>query len=343
MKNLISLSLALSAITLFSGASHALSIGSQIIGKKGAATKVKMEVEVPHDGASALDILFVIDDSGSMAQSQALLASNVTELVRAAKDSGADIHAAVVTTNMDTQPWSAKPGASWKGIFAGAGKKVAATADGDFDKVLTENLQAAMTTDGSGTEQPFLAIQTALSEPLLSTTNAGFLRESAALAILVLTDADDQSLMPVADFVKALKALKTKAPVTMHAAYVPSAEVESASCTRSGEPAPVRIEEALKAMGTVTESVSLCDPAFGTKIKQIGEGYKTAELRTVQLKVAPILQTVAISYGTENFDRGDLTFGWAYNSAKQEIVFGDKINWLSQPEGTPVVIEYTAK
>ncbi len=342
MKSSLLLALVMLSFQISMGTAHALSIVSQTSTIKSTTTKVRMDVEVPQTGTSALDILFVIDDSGSMSEHQAKLAANVGELVRAAKSSGVDLHAAVITTNMDAQPYNPKSGVAWKGIFAGAGKKVAATSEGDFDQVLTSNLQAAMTTDGSGTEQPFLAIKTALSEPLLSTTNAGFLREKAALAILVLTDADDQSAGLVSDFITFLKDTKKLAPVTLHAAYIPSAEVMTSTCRRSSEPVPVRIEEALKSLGTTTESASLCDPNFGKQLQKIGDGFESLGLRTVQLKLAPELSTVVVTYGSDTVPMGDLTFGWVYDAAKNEILFGDKINWLAQPAATKVVIEYTA-
>ena len=47
--------------------------------------------------------------------------------------------------------------------------------------------------NGSGKEQGFGAIQAALTEPLVSTDNAGFLREDAFLATVVISDEDDDT------------------------------------------------------------------------------------------------------------------------------------------------------
>jgi len=300
-----------------------------------------MEVEVGNSSQNprmALDILFVIDDSGSMSTHQKNLLANVGDLVRASLASGADIHAGVVSTNMDTPPYST-PAGPWKGEFAGVNKKFASSKDGDFEKVLTENLNQAMNTNGSGMEQPFAAIKAALSEPAISGANKDFLRPGAALAVFLLTDADDQSAIPVADFVTFLKGLKTKAPVTLHAAFIPVAEK---TCDRAGEPASVRIEEALTAFGTLADSFSVCD-TFGSKLGKIGEGYEVIGLRTVQLKLVPDLSTMKITYGTETFQPADLLYGWVYDSSKMQIKFGEKINWFSQPADTRVMIEYFEK
>lgn len=124
---------------------------------------------------------------------------NVSNLVNASLKSGVDLHAAVITTSVDTAPWQPVPGYVHGGRLIGVTNKVAKTIDGNFEQVLTENLKTGMRIDGSATEQPFDAVRFALSEPLLSTENAGFLRPNAGLAIFLLTDADDQSKDPVAN------------------------------------------------------------------------------------------------------------------------------------------------
>ncbi|CAN5549285.1 hypothetical protein BH10BDE1_BH10BDE1_32150 [soil metagenome] len=344
MKNLL-LSLSLFSLAfagVISTSANAMSVRRQATRAAGTKTQVKMEVEVgnsPTNPNLALDILFVIDDSGSMQEHQANLLANVGDLVRAAQASGADIHAGVITTNMDSPIYNPSPGQHFKGELNGVNKPFAATLDGDFEKVLTENLKVSMTTNGSGTEQPFAAVTAALSEPLMSGANKDFIRPGAALAVFMLSDADDQSTMPVADFVTFLKGLKTKAPVTMHAAYIPTTDT---TCNRSGEAPPARVEEALTAFGTLAESFSLCD-AFGTHLSKIGEGYETIGLRTVQLKLIPDLSTMKITYGTETFPAADLLYGWVYDASKTQILFGNKINWFSQPADTHVFIEYFEK
>lgn len=329
----------------FSSDAMAMNVRRHAVGTAGASTKIRMEVDVPQSGAAgdpnALDILFVIDDSGSMDTHQERLKKNVNELIRAAQVAGVDIHAGVITTSVEgysTTPWVA-------GGLIGPQKKFAATADGDFAATLATNLTAAMTTSGSGIEQPFRTVQLALSEPLASTENKGFLRPDAALAVFVLTDADDQSEAPMgssAEFVSFLKGLKSGAPVAFHAAYAPTSDT---TCRRDigSEPMPVRIEEVLTAFGTLKESVSICDADFGTKLGQIGRGYSAIGLRTVQLKLAPNLSTMKVTYGTETFQAGDLLNGWVYDSSKMQLLFGEKINWRSQPARTQVVIEYLEK
>lgn len=319
-------------------------------------TQIRMELEVAQGTAtSALDILFVVDDSGSMGTYQQHLLANVDNLVKAAQQSGVDLNAAVITTTADSDSWRTTPGYASKGVFTGLpGSTVASTANGNFADVLKQNLTYAMVTDGSGYEQPFEAMRLALSEPLVSGVNAGFLRPNAGLAVFLLTDADDQSSKPVQEYVDFLKQLKNNA-VTLHAAYIPTTAAIGApislpvpgsphlTCNRSGEGEPLRIEEALSAFGTLTESINLCEPDYSSRLSTIGSKYEMIGLRTVQLKIAPVVSSLRLQYGNQTLVAGDLHSGWVYDSAKMQIQLGTKINWVSEPKGTKLVVEYLAE
>ncbi len=331
----------LAASFLLSNSTRAMEVRHESVRAAGTKTQVVMDVDVSGSSkpGNALDILFVVDDSGSMQLHQKNLLANVGDLVRAALSSGVDVHAGVVSTNMESTPWNPAPGVSYQGRLGGTVKKFAATRDGDFEQVLTDNLKLVMNVNGSGTEAPFAAVTAALSEPLVSNENKGFLRTNAALAIFVLTDADDQSNISVPDFVKMLKVLKGKLPVTLHAAYIPKSVT---TCDRSGEPEPLRLEEALAAFGTAQESFNLCE-AFGPKLRTIGEEYVSIGLANVQLKLEPILATMKVVFGSETFEAGDILNGWVYDSQKMQLLFGANIDWMSQPAGTRLKIEYFAK
>lgn len=318
--------------TFVTSSASAMNVRRELVKVDATGTRVRMDVDV--FSSSMLDILFVIDDSGSMGLHQQKLLANVDGIVRAAKASGVDIHAGVITTSVSG---SVAPAASGGGLLVGSVKKYAATADGDFDSVLSNNLKAAMTTWGAATEQPFEAARLALSEPMASGPNRGFVRTDAALAIFLLTDADDQSPSPIEYYFNMVKALKVSAPVSLTAAYVPTAQP---TCDTQGEPPAVRIEEALAKFGSQASSVSLCDADFATKLNQIGDGFGVAAIRTVQLKLAPILSTMHIAFGNQNIEAGDLEYGWVYDPAKMQIIFGNKVDWTSEPAGTRLLIDY---
>ncbi|MDZ4084513.1 MAG: hypothetical protein U1E10_16330 [Bdellovibrionales bacterium] len=344
-KSLISGALVGTSVLSFATSAMALNVKSHNVRYSGASTQIRMEVDVYQGTApSALDILFVIDDSGSMSTHQQNLLKNVSNLVNASLKSGVDLHAAVITTNVDSEPFKPIPGYAMGGKLVGITNKVAKTSDGNFEQVLTENLKIGMQIDGSGSEQPLQAVRLALSEPLVSNENAGFLRPNAGLAVFLLTDADDQSPDPVATYVEFLRQTKQNA-VTMHAAYIPTVHVvqPGAECNRSGEAAPTRIEEALTAFGTIGESVNLCEPDYSTRLSSIGSKYEMIGVRSVQFKLPPVISSIKVTYGSQVIVAGDLRNGWVYDSAKLQMQLGQYINWRSQPAGTKLVIEYTVQ
>jgi hypothetical protein len=331
------------SVLSFAAPALALNVKSNSVRYTGGSTQIRMEVDVYQGTApSALDILFVIDDSGSMGTHQQNLLKNVSNLVNASLKSGVDLHAAVITTNVDSEPFKPIPGYVHGGRLVGVTNKVAKTSDGNFEQVLTENLKIGMQIDGSGTEQPFQAVRLALSEPLLSNENAGFLRPNAGLAVFLLTDADDQSPDPVATYVEFLRQLKQNA-VTMHAAYIPTVHVvqPGAVCNRSGENAPARIEEALRAFGTIGESVNLCEADYSTRLSSIGSKYEVIGVRSVQFKLPAKISTIKVSYGSTVLVAGDVLKGWVYDSSKLQLQLGQYVNWRSQPAGTKLIVEYT--
>ncbi len=345
LKNVMTAALVGTSVLSLSLPALALNVRSRSVRYAGASTQIRMEVDV-HQGTapSALDILFIIDDSGSMGMHQQNLLKNISNLVSASLKSGVDLHAGVITTNIDQTPYQPVPGYSYGGKLVGVANKVAKTSDGSFEKVLTENLTIAMRTDGSGTEAPLEAMRLALSEPLLSNENAGFLRPGAALAVFLLTDADDQSADKVSAYVEFLKQLKNNA-VTLHAAYIPTAHVvlPGATCERSGEPVPARLEEALTAFGTMNESINLCEPDYSTKLGSIGSKYEMIGVRSVQFKLPAQISTIKVTYGPTVLVAGDVLRGWVYDSAKLQLQLGQLVAWRSQPAGTKLVIEYTVE
>ncbi len=339
---LVAVPVALVSSALVSAPSaSAMVVESQLVRTLGTKTQVKMDVDVSNDPssvASKLDILFVIDDSGSMGTHQQNLLKNVDVLVKAARSSGLDIQAGVISTSMEPS-WSTTPGVATKGELEGVTKKFASTADGDFESVLAANLKTAMHTNGSATEMPLAAVLAAVSEPMLSGPNKGFFREDASLAVFVLTDADDQSSMRPEEFVTSIRAFKVNAPVTFHAGYIP---MRDTTCSREGEPEPVRLTAVLDLFGTKGASFNLCE-SFESKLGTIGEAYVKIGVNEVVLPLEPQLSTVKVTFGKTELVAGDLRYGWIYDAKKKALIFGEKIDWFAEAPGTPLRIEYYTK
>ncbi|MBI3185658.1 MAG: VWA domain-containing protein [Myxococcales bacterium] len=144
-----------------------------------------------------VDVLLVIDDSGSMRNDQSVLASNFQAFISRFRAHQLDFHLGAVTTDMRSSTRS--------------GRLVA-----PYLTPQTTNLEAAFQqmvnvgTRGSAREQGLAATRAALSEPLTSNDNRGFLRPSADLAVLYVADEDDQSTGTVAEFSGFLRGLKQR-------------------------------------------------------------------------------------------------------------------------------------
>ena len=133
--------------------------------------------------AAEVDVLFVIDNSGSMGDNQAKLAENFPEFMREFDGSGLDYHIGVITTDMDFAPYKGKlqeiEGRLW--------------IDDTFGDPVGAFSQLALVGDqGSGDERGREACYTALVE-LGNTHNAGFIRDDAGLHITVVSDENDSS------------------------------------------------------------------------------------------------------------------------------------------------------
>jgi len=131
--------------------------------------------QVPH---AKVDLLFVIDDTGSMAEEQAALSEAFASFVGAIDELGLAWQIGVVTTASSGDSAGVLQGDPWI-ITAAAADPVEALAE-------------AVDVGTDGVEEAGLtAMRLALSDPLISEENRGFRRGDAALHVVILSDDDD--------------------------------------------------------------------------------------------------------------------------------------------------------
>ena len=165
-----------------------------------------------------LDVLFVVDNSPSMAEQQASLAANFTRMIDVLEqlDGGIpNLHIGVVTSDMGTSSTQGPPGPAigtiGQGGCANAGndgglqhRSTALTGNYILDVALPDGSRqrnytgalrdvfgdiALVGAGGCGFEQHLASMRRALVNP----TNAGFLRPNANLAVVIIADEDDCS------------------------------------------------------------------------------------------------------------------------------------------------------
>ncbi len=184
------------------------------------ALKAETQDYVGRAGANSVDILWVVDNSGSMCEEQEALKQNFDIFVDELAKTGADFHLAIITTDMEDPTEAGRfqnipdpvPGPSCNIAIDVAGcpspdtgseypplimkSEDYQTPTGELD---TERLKlhfscnATAGTKGTGFEMGLEAVKTSLDLNLRQTYNAGFLRDDAFLAVFFLTDENDCS------------------------------------------------------------------------------------------------------------------------------------------------------
>jgi hypothetical protein len=151
----------------------------------------------PAGGCEKMDILFVIDNSGSMQEEQQNLAANFPrfiEVLDAFQGEGLDYRVGITTTAFPTEVLGIPLGGGEEGaLLKDASMTHPWLSRGEANVAETFTKIATVGTEGSGQEQPLRAANAAVSERVADGTNAGFLRDDALLALVFLTDEDDQS------------------------------------------------------------------------------------------------------------------------------------------------------
>ncbi|MCK6550137.1 hypothetical protein L6R52_30155 [Myxococcota bacterium] len=206
----------------------------------------------PPPELTPVDIIVVVDNSASMADEQANLARNFAAF--ADQVIGVvDYRLAVITTDVlspggeraghaestyaSTPPYvlytvdtsGCRPAGVEHGCFRGATPVVDATRMDRATQLATFADNVSVGTCGSGVERAFDALLLALDETAPGGCNEGFLRDDANLVLLFVSDEEDDSPMPIADYVDAIARHKDLAQVRV-ATIVGAVDGEPANC-----------------------------------------------------------------------------------------------------------------
>lgn len=317
-----------SAVALVAGCSKGT--GSYSLLDDGADYK-QQAVFIPKQ----IDILWVIDNSGSMETSQNSLTSNFQSFISRFQQYNYDFHMAVTTTeawekqfNSNSTKARIKDGAvlqksplieTHSGIFI-MDKQTPNLAD-----VFTTN--AKQGTLGNGDERAFASFQQALLEP----ANVGFRRPEAFLAVIIVSDEEDFSassaafsenysnpnLYSVQSFVDFLDGYVGSRNYSVSTISVPDTACKNALST---DGFARKISTRLPELAGLTGGVkgSLCSN-FGDTLELISDSIiqLTASFK---LNREPVEESITVTVNGVSIPN-DATNGWTYNASDLTITF----------------------
>lgn len=156
------------------------------------------------------DILFVVDDSCSMQQEQDRLAENFAAFISIAEETSLDYHLGVTTTDAgDGNPAEAGRLVPLSGPASArvVTRQTSPSPEARFRANVSVGIDPS-----TQIEQGLEVMRLALSSPLRDGHNAGFLRDEADLAVVIVSDEDDQAPSPPESYVDFLRSLKPGRP-----------------------------------------------------------------------------------------------------------------------------------
>ncbi len=186
---------------------------------------------------------------------------------------------------------------------------------------------------GSGIEMGLEAARLAITDPLITTDNAGFLREDANLSILIVSDEEDSSPDPVDVYLRAFADVKGEAAYRDHAIMnisgvvgdkPPEFKGDSSCSSRNGDAAyGHRYIDAIEKTDGLSDSI--CDDDFSPIVAKLGLTL-SGLLAEFELSRVPKLETLAVSiYDTADTSSmvRDLTLDtdFTYSEERNSIVF----------------------
>lgn len=155
---------------------------------------------------------------------------------------------------------------------------------------------------GSGIEMGLEAARLALTEPLVSGENAGFLREEANLSILVVSDEEDSSPLSVNDYLNTFTLLKGEEAYRDHSRMNLSGVVGDEEPEFEGEPScssasgyadfGSRYVYAATRTGGLLDSI--CDDDFSPIVEELGLTLSGLQVE-FELSRVPVLETLEVS------------------------------------------------
>jgi hypothetical protein len=295
-----------------------------------------------------IDILWMMDSSGSMSEEQDNLATNFNAFINDFVTKGYEYNMAVAATDAwryEFNPGSYASLAKFRdgNIYTGTTtdnsgifmiNNLTANVIGTF----TKNIKVGIT--GSGDERAFDSIKQSLLGPM--NTGYNFRRDDAYLAVIIISDEEDysrnnatvdgcagspmpvacqdQNLRPVSDYTTFLDAYTNSVPAdrkySVNAIGVFDQACIDANPSSSGH-AGVRYKQLVDATNGVTGSI--CDTDFSATLDAMQSNIAT-ESTQFRLSKTPVVSSIVVKINGVDIPQ-DATNGWQYDSTNNSIKF----------------------
>jgi hypothetical protein len=222
------------------------------------------------DPTEEVDILVVIDNSGSMQGYQLLLGARFTEFISAFVDADVDYHIGVTTTT--TEPVGPNESCRQEDVdqipLPGqlAQNRYITTQSEDAEDIFAELVNVG--TCGSGDEKGLEAARLALSPEIVAGPNYGFIRPDAALSLIFVSDEQDGSADPVHDYINDLYDVKgQRERGVVNASALVITDIDDCIVQPGGSSEGTRYVKVAEEMGGITGN--LCNVNFVEMVTQL--------------------------------------------------------------------------
>lgn len=273
----------------------------------------------------AVDVLFVVDNSGSMSEEQASLRDNFDGFMRYFTSSDMDYHVGVVSTDMDNRNESGK-------LIEHAGSRFIDASFSESEAITSFKQRASLGTFGSSDERGKDAAYTALNSER-DKTNVDFYRDEAVLSIVVISDEWDYSRnVSVNEFSSWMSSLKEEDDQTWFSGII-GPSPRGCSSPNGDAMDGKGYTEVIEAVGGI--EYSICEQDWSSILEQLG--MQAAGLkREFFLSLAPVEDTITVEVRMEKEKREFEPNEYTYSASRNSITFN---SFVPDPL-TVVEIEY---
>lgn len=268
------------------------------------------------------DVVLIVDNSGSMYDKQMALGGSANAFLAYAFSANVDFNLGVTSTDMTAT--------TEQGRFQGpVGMRVLRSTTPNL--LQTFNARVNLGINGSGIEEMFAPAVASVTQPLITTTNTGFLREDAALSVLAFTDAAEQSPLAAQEYVRKLLAVKGQRRRNQFSFSFVGPTLPPASrpmgCQYDGNAPDARQIEMTSSTGGITSEICSVGntQAWRTEATRVGQAVFGARgtwfLTSRPAPATAASVTVSINGVTIPELSGPNLRNWSYDGVRNAVVF----------------------